>query len=158
MNIKKHNILVLLVVLCMMICACSDPRGPQMYYLNTRWETDGNCVSVTDVFPADCYCTSEGVEYKPEEGSFLLIVQLKTELEDKWIISQKTTLEEVGYTDNERSTMLEYKPIFDNGTCLLLFILNSDSYSANAEDYELLLYLECGAQIRNQTFQLRMGP
>lgn len=128
---------------------------PTIYPLNYPWKRYEESISLTEVISVDRYQTSDGTEYKAEEGGTLAVLRFRADLTD-WRISMKSHLFKSSAEDHYPLCA----PFIESGdggeaNHVLIFSLGKDDYYGDPESYLLMLEMETDTDSRTQRFYLK---
>lgn len=102
---KQRSILLVLLVLCVFLGACSDdPGGMVMYAMGYTWEQEGNSCCIRDARFAGAFDAPGGEKILPGEGCVLMIVEAELHLEEEFEIG--SCMVSLGTVDDEDHPML----------------------------------------------------
>ena len=149
---KVFSFVCFAIIVCMMLCSCSDP-GPTFYPMGYLWESDAGNVTVSGYTLTESYTLADGSLIEAEEGNILLAIELETQFNEGWSVFGHCEFGENGHYEPDYYPICE-PVVWDEGKTVLLYSMpETEAIGADYRWYFLDLML-LGRGTVEQTFFL----
>lgn len=153
---KSLRIALSIILIAIIVCGCTNPKGPKMYTFGGTWETDGNSITLLSAKTVDSYTTPDGEVCNAAEEKTFILIECKVELAEGWRISIDSHLRHRDY-HNYYGLHCDPVPIAGSGEANFLLVVSvfEDTFNGNFEDYEMEIVIQKSENIqRTQKFLL----